>query len=435
MTLRPFELALVVVFIVLGITSVVLLSTYDGAPNTPNDGPVVTGPVEIWGTMPGAGMQTIVQSYATEYESYADVSYRYVAPSQFNSTLINALADDAGPDLVVLSHEELVDLRRRIFPDTYEVFPVRDIRSRYVDGAEIFALSDGLYARPLAVDPLVLYWNRDLLTSAGFLTAPATWEALVTTQFEALIDRDFDRTINRAVVAMGEYDNVRNAFGVLSMLLLQGGTAGVVEQNNQYQLLLDQRTTGGGEPLQAATDFYTRFSRPANNLFSWNRSLGEDRTEFVGQDLVFYFGYGSEGRDIERLNPNLNFDIAPVPQGEQATVPRTYGRFYGMAMMRSTDNYTAANVVLNEFTRPAVADQIATVSNMVPVTRATVAAGSNDTYGRIAYQSASVAYGWLNPNRAAADQAFGTMILDVVENRSTIDQAIADALNRLALEY
>ncbi len=66
-------------------------------------------------------------------------------------------------------------------------------------------------------------------------------------------------------------------------------------------------------------DFYTRFARPDNTLYSWNRSFSSDRDRFVSGDLALYFGYGSEGKELERLNPNLNFDIAEVPQG--ATAP------------------------------------------------------------------------------------------------------------------
>ena len=249
----------------------------------------------------------------------------------FSVTLTNALADGTGPDLLLLSHEQLVELRRRIAPISYESFPIRDIRSNYVDGADIFAMSDGLYAYPIAVDPLMLYWNRNLFSSKNLLSAPTTWESLIA-YVPALTERDFDRTIIKSAIAMGEYQNIRNAFGTISALLLQSGSRFVEEaEGNRYDIYLDT-SVAGGRPLVSTIDFYTRFSRPTNSLYSWNRSFSEDRQEFLAENLAMYFGYGSEGREIERLNPNLSFDIAEVPQGASATVRRTYGNFYGLSV-------------------------------------------------------------------------------------------------------
>jgi len=435
MKLRPFELAIVIIFAVTGLVALLVLSIYQPAPSGPEEGEVVTGAVQIWGTLPGNAMPQLLLQYQEAFESYEEVTYQYVAPDRFEDTLVNALADGLGPDLLLVSHEELVDVRRRIAPTPYNAFPLRDIQTRYIDGAEIFALQDGLQAMPIAVDPLMLYWNRDILANENFLAAPRTWEELLNVQFDALIDRSFDRTVNQAVVAMGEYGNVRNAFGIVSMLMIQNGTAGVTEQGDRYEISLDRRLTGNGNPLRTATDFYTRFSRPANTYYSWNRAFNEDRAEFIGENLTFYFGFASEGAAMERLNPNLNFDIAEVPQGALADVRRTYGRFYGLALMRSTDNAPGARAVMAQFSSSAVADSIAVNSGMVPVTRQTVGAGSNTTFGRIAYQSAGIAYGWLNPDLENTDAIFATMMQDINENRRSLDESINDALQRLRLEY
>ena len=434
MKLRPFELALVIIFIVLGLVALALLASYNGSSRT-QEGVVVTGPVQIWGTMPGDGMQLMLSDLTDQFDTYQDVSYRYIAPSDFESTLIRALADGRGPDIILTSHEELVSTRGRIAPYTYEQFPLRDIRDRYIEGAQIYALSDGLYALPIAVDPMVLFWNRDILATEGFLAAPRTWEELINVQFNDLIRRDFDRTIRRGVVAMGEYNNVRNAFGLVSMLLVQSGSQGVIDGDRGYEISLNQSVNNASNPIRTVADFYTRFSKPANTLYSWNRSFSEDRATFVGEDLVFYFGYASEGPILERLNPNLNFDISEVPQGGAASVRRTYGRFYGLSLLRSTDNAAGAYSVMSTLAAANIADQIAIGSDLTPVTRQTVAAGSNTNYGRISYQSASIAYGWLNPDPEATDVIFATMMQDINENRGTVDKATGDALGRLELEY
>lgn len=435
MKLRPFELALVVIFGGLALGALIMLKVYDPPPSEGNLELALIGQVDIWGTLPSDGINSLLKELGEENEAYANVTYRYYSPDRFDDTLVTALADGVGPDLILVSQEKLVEMRKRIYPFSPEQFPLPDFKNAYVDGAEIFYLSDGLYGYPMAVDPLMLYWNRDILSTEGYLAAPKTWENLVNVMFPKLISRDFDRNIDRSVVAMGEYKNVRNAFGIISALLIQQGTKGVIENQEGKYLVQLSTSIGGGDPLVATADFYTRFSRPSNALYSWNRSLPNDRLQFVGEDLAFYFGYGSEGPQIERLNPNLNFGIAEIPQGEAATVRRTYGRFYALSMLKSTNNPVGAGAVMFNLGGAGIAGQIAVRSGLVPVHRSLLEQGSNDIFGRVTYQSAPVARGWLNPSLSATEPYFETMLQDINENRQALGGATSDLVGRLSSEY
>ncbi|MEN9920699.1 MAG: hypothetical protein RL538_592 [Candidatus Parcubacteria bacterium] len=433
MKLRPFELGLVVVFIGLVVVSLVVLSAYKKAPSS--DGPVI-GAVTIWGVLPQDAVKPVIDALIEGDEAYARVEYYSVPPESFNSRLVNALADGRGPDAILLSSEQLVEMRKRIKPLSYESFPLRDIKNVYVDGAEIFALSDGLYAYPVAVDPLVMYHNKDLITTDGFLEAPATWEVLVNDYLPTLIRRTPDRSVTRSVLAFGEYSNVEHGFGIISMLLIQAGSKGVTDEEGKgYRINLNTPFEGSSRPLEVIADFYTRFSKPTNSLYSWNRSFSSDLDRFVSGDLIFYFGYASEGTGIERRNPNLSFDVSEVPQGATATVRRTYGRFYGFSVLRTSDNPAGAASVIKTLSSREQSEKIVNAAHMAPTLRSSLSAGSDDIYGRVAYKSASIAYGWLNPGMAATDTIFKTMTEDINENRSSITNAAGDVLDRLELEY
>lgn len=438
MKLRPFELTLVIIFALMAVVALVVLKTYDPDPKVEEGQIALSGPVDIWGTIPDESINKILFELSEGNDAYRNVKYKYYHPSQFDNALLRALADGVGPDLVLMSQEKLIEMRQRIQPISYESFPLRDVRNLYLDGAQVFAMSDGLYGYPIAADPLMMYWNKDILATEGYLEAPATWEVLVNTMFDDIIKRDFDRTVRRSVVAMGEYGNVRNAFGIISALLIQGGTQGVIEDSRskgKYIIQLQSAESGEGDPLKAAADFYTRFSRPGNALYSWNRSFEEDRQQFISGDLALYFGYGSEGPQIELINPNLNFDIAEIPQGANATTRRTYGKFYALSLLKSSDNLAGASTVMFNFGGGALSTRIAVENNMVPVRRNIVTAGSNDTYGRITYKSASIALGWLNPELSATDKIFETMTKDINENRTDLNGAVNDTSNRLRDEY
>lgn len=434
MKLRPFELALVVIFIVLFFLSLLLLSNFKVKDD--NDGKPVIGTVSIWGTLPAEGMTNVINALSEKNESYRGVGYRQVSADEFDTELVNAIAEQRGPDVILIPHEKLVQFRTKLKPFSYESFPQRDIKSTYIDGAQIFALSDGLYAYPLMVDPLMMYWNKNQLANKNFLEAPATWESLVNDYLPALIERNPDRSIVKSVVAMGEYQNIRNAFGIYSMLLLQAGSERVTNnQDRRYEIKLDQAPDGNTKPFAVATDFYTRFSKPSNALYSWNRSFNSDKDRFLSEELALYFGYGSEAKELEQQNPNLSFDIAEVPQGATATVRRTYGRFYGLSALQTSDNLTGASVVMRDLASQEIAKMLSEQYRMAPVNRSAVGAGSNDTYGRLTYKSAGVAYGWLSPSPAKVDSIFNSLTQDVNENRRDINSAVNDALGRLQLEY
>jgi len=434
MKLRPFELVMIVIFGGLAALALFLLATFKG--NSEPDPSVTIGSVTVWGTIPALQVTDLFVEKAKEFPALTQITYRYVDPKELNTKLTEAISYQQGPDMVLASHENLAALRSRIYAFPYDKSTqLVDIRSKYLDGAQIFAMSDGLYGYPIAIDPLVMYWNKDILTNEGYLEPPKTWEKLINDMFPTLIQRDFDRTIKRSVVSMGEYTNVRNSFGTISMLMLQGGTKGVTENGREYQIQLSVSSQGAGNPIRSAADFYTRFSKSSNEQYSWNRSLPEDRLQFIAGDLVFYFGYGSEAGEIERANPNLNFDIAEVPQGAEATVRRTYGKIYALSILKSSQNINGAAAVLPVLAGSAIANEIATRNNLVPAYRATVAAGSNDIYGRTTYKTAPITFGWLNPDRNATDEIFGTMVKDINENRRDVDGATGDAMTKLRAQY
>lgn len=435
MKLRPFELGLVITFGLLFLVSLILLKTYDPA-SCEEEGTCVDigGSVAIWGTLPADSINGLLTEIREDDESFNSVSYRYVPPENFDQEFLNALADQTSPDLLLMSHEKMVEHRNRLQTISYENYPIRDFRSQYIDGAEIFALKDGIYAFPIMVDPLMMYWNRDNLSDKGLLTAPKTWEDLIGNYAPALTVRDFNRNIQSSGVAMGEYSNVKNAFPIISMLLLQAGSALVLEEDREYRVLLDSTADQSSGAFAKSLEFYTGFSSVNNSLYSWNRSFNLDRDRFLSEDLSIYFGFGSEGKDLETKNPNLSFDIAEVPQNLGGN-KRTYGNFYGFFVPKVAKNKTGAFVVMQALSSDTNAKKIADGYSMAPVSRSSVTAGSNDVYGRIIYQSVPNTRGWLNPDLDRLNDIMEEEIADVGANRQSARDASGDISVRLGQIY
>lgn len=434
LNLRPFQIILLAVFGFLAFVALVYLGGYQKAPSAAD---VVYGnEVIIWGTLDATVFDTVFRNIVQEDKAFSVVKYYSVDERDFDDELINAIAEGRSPDMVVLSSNNLVKHRAKLLAIPYESLPLRDFRNTYVDGADIFALNTGIYAIPFAVDPLMMYWNRDIFASAGIAQAPTSWEQIVANVVPKITIRDADRSIVRSSIAFGEVRNVTHAKEVIALLALQSGSAMVTETERGYVVGLDESLVQGARaPLEAAVQFFTDFSNSNSPLYSWNRGIEQDKNSFIAGDLALYFGLGSEAQNIDSKNPNLNFDITTVPQGGAATAVRTYGEFYGFAIPRAAANTNGAFAAMNTITSAKHADALTRALNLAPVRRDLVAAGDSSAYRGGMLQSALVARSWLDPDPEASTGIFTQMVEDVVSNRKRVGAAVSDAVNRLVLEY
>lgn len=432
--IRPFQVVLLATFALLAIVALIFLSVFQTT-KTQEQFAYGNG-VAIWGTLPQEVFRSLLQGIASTDKGFDVVSYRQFAESTFDSELVNAIAEGKSPDLIILNSTSLVHLRAKLLPIPYTTFPQRDFRDTYVDGSEIFALDDGLYGIPFAINPMILYWNRDMFSSNGLAQAPTSWESIVSDVVPRLTVRDTNRNVLKSSVSFGEYRNVMQAKKTLMLLLLQSGSKMVTQKEGVYTVSLNESVTEGARaPLESAVQFYTNFSNVNSPLYSWNRSMPSDKNAFIAGDLGLYFGLGMEYRDLAKKNPNLNFDVAMVPQGINATVLRTYGDFYAFAIPRASKNAQGAFSVAGVLANAENGKTISNSLDMSSARRDVIAEGDSDRYRKIILDSALIARSWLDPEPDASDGIFMQMIEDIVSNRSRIGDAVGDAVDRLILKY
>lgn len=426
--LRPFQIILLGIFVALFLFGVVGLARYSGITGEENP----YGNVEIWGVLDAGVINREIAAIAEDDELYRGVVYVQKDRRTFAEELTNAIAEGRGPDAVILTHEEILRERPKLIPITYETMPERYIFDTYIDGASIFSLSDGTYGFPIAVDPLVMYYNRDIFAAVDVVEAPRTWEEVLNETTPRVTTRTGSNSITRSAIAFGEYTNVANAKDVLLMLMLQAGSGLVSERNGELSLSFNTTANQVSRPpANASLDFYTQYANPGRASYSWNRSLPLDTDAFLSGDLALYFGFASEVDRLREGNPNLNFDATRVPQGRDATTKRNYGMFYSLSLLRSSDNVQGAYAAILKLVGRDVAARIADGHNMAPVYRASITAGSLDPFTQNAYDSALAARGWLDPNPKESENIFKRMIEDVTSGRERISEAVTDAETRI----
>lgn len=429
MNIRPFEIALIGFFAIVGLAGLFFLSAYK--PDSTEKEKLYGESILIWGTLDAKTMDDLLFQFTNEDKALSVVKYAQIDSRSFENELLNAIAEGRSPDLILLPHSLLVSYRSKLQPISFEALSERTFRDTYIDGADIFMLSDGTYGLPFAVDPLVLYWNRDIFSSGGLAQPPKTWETLVAQTTKALVQTNDNFEITQSAVALGEYTNITHAKDILAMLFFQAGSSIIEENNRSYSVTLNKGQENALSPGDSVLTFYTQFAIPNKELYSWNRSRQLDRVEFVGGTLGMYFGLGSEVKSIERENSNLNFDIAFIPQGSGITTERNYGNFYAFSIPRASQNVQGAYAVASYLGSPAQVQKIADAYNFAPVHRVLHTGQQSDPFKNVVYRSALIARGWLDPSPKESDQVFARMVEGVTSGRTRLKNVMIDTAYEL----
>lgn len=418
----PFQIVTFSIFGLGALVGLFVFATYTGK-NSSGSGAI--GTVVVWGSLPSSDIRSILTAIAQTDPSLNGVSYAQKDSASLSTELATAIATGAAPDLLLFSQEELHSLKKFITPIPFATLPVSTFEQSFISEGNVFAAPEGAgyYGVPFLVDPLVLFSNRDILTSNNIVTPPSTWESLV-----GLVPRlavlTSSRQITRGLIGLGTYDNVHNARGILSTLFLQLGIP--MSSYSTAGLIAD---LGSGSSLSGGTSalgFYTQFADPAKVSYTWNTSLPDSTRMFYTGDLALYIGYASEARYLRAANPNLNFSVSPIPQSAVAKAKSVYGLLYAFMMPRGAKNIQGAYQVATMLTG---AGSIAAQSTgLAPATLNNLAqVPPTDPIAAVSYAEALYSKGWISPVSTATDQIFSGMIGSVISGRSSLGTALGTA--------
>lgn len=423
-SMPPFQIITIAIFGVLALAGLFAFATFKGF----KGGAKPVGDVYVWGTVPAYGLEGVIQTLRQNHQEFTKIVYVEHDPSTFDTDLVEALASGAGPDLIITDQERIVTERDKLSIIPFKSLPERTYRDNYLPINEIYLTSTGTYGVPFLVDPLVLYYNRTTLASANIPQVPTTWEAIVgltphlTTKTDAGV-------ISKSAIPLGTYENIPHARAIISLLLLQSGSRMTESNSTGFRTVLG----GGGNdrsavaPGDAALSFYTQFADPAKTVYTWNRSKEDGRQSFLAGDSAFYIGFASERRFLSTSNPNLDFDIAPIPQPETSTSKTDYALAYAFAIPRATKNYEGAYRVAQALSGKESMVPAAHALGMAPALRSELSASADDIFSPVSYPAALSARGWLSPAPVITDRVFASMINSVISGRSSVHDALVTA--------
>jgi ABC-type glycerol-3-phosphate transport system substrate-binding protein len=393
-----------------------------------------TGKVTIWGTVNKDSMTELIQQRI--FSKYSSISIKYIKhpANTFADDLIEALASGTGPDLVLLPDDLIVRFSTKIEPFTPAMYPERTFRDSFLEEGELFISQKlGILALPFSVDPMVMYWNRDMFSSGNVARPPEYWDEFLTLA-PILSKRTEGNDILKSAIAFGEFRNVTHAKDILALLIMQtGNPITIITPEEGIVPTLEGLSKKNIPAADEAVRFYTDFSDPQKPIYSWNRSLPESKSAFLSQDLAVYFGYASELRDIQTKNPNMNFDTYRMPQVRDLPYKKTFGKMNGVAVMKTSKNkpvafFTAALLTSPDFDK-AVSDEF----NLPPVHRALLAKTPSNPFMKVFYESAIISDAWLDINAEKTHIIFQTAIDSIIAGRARIRNAVERAQAELLL--
>ncbi len=433
--LTPFQMIFFGVLVFIIVAGVIIFS----ARRAGNSGQAVT--VTAWGTFPENIINEVVKEINFIERDSISLNYRQISHQNFEAEMIDALAAGRGPDLFFMSNDLIVKHQDKLYNIPYSSYPQKAFKENFIEAAEVLIHNDGIIGFPYMIDPLVLYWNRSALNSAGISKPPEYWDQLISMvpRLTALSD---DLRVLKSAISFGEFRNIKNAKDILVTLITQAGNPIVSRSKNPGSGTLFTGTLFDSmgfvtKPANAALNYFTQFSNPSLNTYTWNRSLPNSEDMFLSGDLAFYIGYASEYVTLREKNPNLNFDVAVIPQSRNAdsvdTVigKKTLGRLIFIGIANNTRRVVPALQAINTLTTKGNLELLTNMTNLPPVHRSLLLSQSDNAIMQTFYESAMISVPFLDPNPTDTNQIFLEMVESFTSGRSGLTEVISRAHSQI----
>lgn len=420
--MTKFQIILTSIFVVFIIVGVVMFATYKSN-NANNALPTIT----VWGTFPEDKFNNFVQQLNLTRETAISINYVEIPTVNFRKQFIEELARGKGPDAILIPQQEILGFNDKIVEIPNTVLTQRDFQNTYIPQANLYLTQTGTLAIPMIIDPLIMYWNRTIYTNAGIAKHPTFWDEFASVNSK-ITTKDQNSNIRKSAIALGEFNNIDHAREILSALLIQSGNPITGYSDGAIKSYLgDSRTS------PSALLFYTQYSDPRNSQYSWNRSLPSAKSSFLSGNLATYFGFTSEIAELRQKNPNIDYDVAALPQIRNTTNRSTYGNMYGLSMVKSAVNQSATYQIMNIITAPDAVKILSQLTYLPSVRRDDISAGSTDPYMSIFLDSALISKGWLDTSPIRTNVIFTNLVESITSGRSDVNSALKQADDNLNL--
>ncbi len=277
-------------------------------------------------------LQKEIAAYRAQ-RPYITINLRQLRADELYPRLIEALAEDRGPDIISVQNRRLGEFISKltpmpvsvadtlvtvekttlgtntiVTPQTRPMVTLSQLDSQYVKAVRDDVVRGGqIYGLPLSMDMMAVFYNKDLLDRSGIAEAPKNWE-----EFQAAAKKitKYDKKtglISQSGASLGTGKNVPGSDDLLYMLFRQS-SVGFVARDGQAIFNLS------GQASNQIVDFYTDFANPTRDTYSWSENQGDALDSFLNGKVGFFFGYSYHLPTIKARASQFDYRIMPLFQ-------------------------------------------------------------------------------------------------------------------------
>lgn len=288
--------------------------------------------LEYWGLWePESVMEPLIQEYEAINE-HVTIKYAQRSFNEYENTLYTRLqqgktGETPAPDIVKINNSWLYKFETLLSPLPQNIMSPSDYAQTFYPTcvADFTGLSGEIYAIPIGIDGLALFYNKVLLSQEGLSEPPQDWDGIIELA-KKLTKKDSSGRITQAGLAMGTVNNVSHSADIFSFLLLQNNIEVAKVEGGFLKVDFDNQQS------KSALSFYRSFAQEHE---VWSSDLPLDLDMFFRGELAMFFAPSWRVFDIIEAAPAIEFDIIPLPQ-LQANDPVYYSMYWGESVSASS---------------------------------------------------------------------------------------------------
>lgn len=426
---KTLIIAGVVVVILLIVTIVLFLLRGDSENPSPNPEEQTSVTLTYWGLWePPSVMQPLIDEFETANPNIK-IAYSQQTFSNYESRLFTRLQQATGneepaPDIFRIHNTWTPKYYSYLAPMPADIMSVEEYQQKFYPTAlNDFTAKDGnIYAIPLEIDGLMVFYNKQLLAEEGVTKPPEDWDSF----FELarnLTKKDASGKIVQAGIAIGASRNIMHSAEIVAYMLALEDIQ-VIDQTRMQVSLNTPR-------VQRVFETYTNFARGNNAL--WSPTLRSDLEMFFTGDLAMMIAPSWRAFDIIQAAPSVEFDTAPLPQLLANEEDIYYATYWGDAVNRTSASPLAAWKFIaflaqkeQQMKLYSNASQIRAFGEPYSLVELNSEMLGKPYVSAIAQMAPNMrAYPW--GDETVVNTAIDTAITDIIEGRRDVDTALEDA--------
>jgi len=380
--------------------------------------------------------QDIINKYKLIHPNIT-INYRKLRYEEYEDELLNALAEDRGPDILSIHNTWIKKYQNKLAPmpatitmayqeetgtikketisvlKTYNSPSLKDIRDNFVDTVfnDVILDSNQVYGLPLSVDTLALYYNRDLFNNAGITQAPLYWNKEFQQNVKKLTKQDSIQGITQSGIALGGDNNITRFSDILAVLMMQNGATMISGNQVLFNAIPAATKDTNYNPGLEALRFYIDFANPGKEVYSWNEDLPNSLDMFINGKLAMMFGYSYHLADIKAGSPKLNFSVSKLPQIEGSPVEVNFANYWVESVSKKSSHQNEAWDFIIFATKAEQAKNYLEITKKPTALRSLVTEQRNDIDIGVFADQVLTAKSWYKGlDASAAETAIGEMI-------------------------